>query len=177
MRIKNRWTTRSALLALPLAVLLLGACGGTAEEDDAASSGSSESSSGPTGGDSEAATDEDFMEWQLSHASCMRDNGIDMPDPEGDAGSLSIELESVDTDAWMAASEICREELGDPPMVDDGRTPEERLEQQLETAACLRENGFDIADPQPDTAMEIPADAPDEVLSECGIGMSTGAGS
>lgn len=108
-----------------------------------------------------AATD--FEEAFLAYTSCMRQNGIEMPDFEsahGD-GSGSQRLDEGDTqppplpfdpesEEYLQADEICREHLAG--VVGDGREDEvplteEEQEALLEYTECLRANGIDIADP------------------------------
>jgi hypothetical protein len=129
--------TRSVLFAVPLLVLAvaLGACGGDS-----------------TGGDSDGgnATQASDHEKQLAFARCMRDNGVDMPDPKpiGDGGLAVAAGSAADANdpAFNAALEKCRSKLpngGQPRPL----TPEQR-EKQLAFAKCMRENGItDFPDP------------------------------
>lgn len=51
----------------------------------------------------------EMMDQQLAFAQCMRDNGVDWPDPSGDGGTM-IELgDDISSETIHAAMEICRE--------------------------------------------------------------------
>ena len=121
------------LILLAGFVLLLAACGGD--------------SSAP-----ETTALADTEEQLLQFAECMRDQGIDLPDPSvGADGFPEFEppegFDPNDTDALFDAIEACREHI-------------EGLTQQfadidlnaisdtlVEFADCMRDNGFDLPDP------------------------------
>ncbi|MEU4362423.1 hypothetical protein [Promicromonospora sp. NPDC023987] len=155
----------AAALAIPLLLGALTACG---TSDDTPDTG------GGTGSDTSSQS---FDDYQLAFASCMRDQGVDMPDPNSDG---SIEAQAGD--GFMEAAEACQAELGEPPAA-PGAGPQKSEEEQraewLKIAACFRDNGHDVPDPGPGESITIPMDAPEAVLEECvpeGIGGSTGAG-
>ena len=132
---------RTMLALLTATALLLSACGQQAAGEDA----------------SEDAGDTSMEDAGLAYAQCMRDNGVDMPDPESDADGGRVQMrlpEGVDpeSDAFQRAEEECRP-LMEGAVQDriDDLTPEERerIEQQmLDLAACMREEGYDMPDPQ-----------------------------
>ena len=157
-------------LAIPLLLSALTACGtgdGAADPDSSADGGS----------DGTEST-QSFDDYQLAFASCMREQGVDMPDPNPDG---SIEAQS--DDRFMEAAEVCQGEVGDPPAAPGGDGPEmsdeERQAEMLELTECFRDNGIDVADPQPGELPSIPMDVPDEVFEECapnGFSGATGSG-
>jgi hypothetical protein len=151
-------TSKLAMMAsAAVLVALLGACGGGAESPSSAETAGTE----PT----QSATS--FDDWQLSFADCMRGEGIDMPDPDS-GGGLGLD-NGGDPNAFAAAAQKCRDELGDPPAADgpDTTTDEQMLADQLKTAKCLREEGYDVADPEPGEGLNVPADVPPDVLETC----------
>ncbi|AOS61382.1 hypothetical protein [Actinoalloteichus hymeniacidonis] len=174
MKISARRSLRNALLVLPLAVLLTGACGGGEEESSPAPDAGNDAASGGT---EQAGTDDELEEWGLNFRSCMRDAGIDMPEPEGgmmEAPSADI----ISSDAFIEADEACREEFGEPPMAEGGLDPEERHEENLRIASCFRENGVDVPDPAPGEMLTIDLEIPEDVFEACDVqGLPTGAGS
>jgi anti-sigma regulatory factor (Ser/Thr protein kinase) len=98
------------------------------------------------------ATDEDAI---LAFAACMRDNGVeDFEDPEVAAdGSVQFgfggggQTSDVDRETMETARQACGEFLEG---VAFGRNSEDRseIEDQLyEFAACMRDNGYDMPDP------------------------------
>ncbi|GAB7046514.1 lipoprotein [Catenuloplanes indicus] len=110
-------------------------------------------------------------QYQLDMAACMREQGVDMPDPQGNAG-VALDVSGLDMAAVQAAAQACQQRLGPPPAADGGpgKTGEERLADQLKIAQCLREHGVDAEDPVPGGAMELPADLPEAAAQACGIG-------
>ncbi len=80
-------------------------------------------------------------------AKCMRDNGVDLPDPEpgGEPGGFG-EVDRTDPD-FERARQACREFLpggGDLSKLDPGK-----LDQLRAFTQCMRGNGIDIPDPDP----------------------------
>lgn len=108
------------------------------------------------------------MEWQLDYSACMREQGIDMPDPTAGGAVQAIDPSKIDMAAFEAADTACVEELGAPP-VPEGPSEEEIREQQLELTKCLREQGIDIDDPKPGEGVGLPS-VSDEVAEACGLG-------
>jgi hypothetical protein len=160
--------------AAVLATLSLAACGaaddgagadsGTADEGEVASIGttiadaSSSDDSAPAGDDSGEA---DIQEAALEFAKCMREHGIDMPDPVfdgeggGPGGGVMIQAggpgESIDPEEMDAANEACQPIMEavrgafEPP---DPEELERMKAEALEFAQCMREHGVDMPDPQ-----------------------------
>jgi hypothetical protein len=115
---------------------------GTANTGNAGNAGSSTAPSASL--DPEAA--------QLAFARCMRDNGVDMPDPVaggapgGGGGTIAVGGDGIDAKKMQAAFEACQKFLGsaggsatqiDPAMQD----------KMLKFAGCMRDHGIDFPDP------------------------------
>jgi hypothetical protein len=102
------------------------------------------------GGDEGEKPASDFDK-QLAFSKCMRENGVDMPDPkEGPDGSVLIGAAGAGPDdaAFTAAYEKCRAKL--PNGGTHTMSPEER-QKQLTFARCMRDNGIaDYPDPPAD---------------------------
>lgn len=155
---KHRYRLGSGRLMAGLAAagLLLVACGGggsgtsvaALSEDDAA-----DAASGSTDG---AATEEELLEY----TECLRDQGLDIEDPEIDEdgnvvfGGPRAGFDDADQDDLaqlredlQAAQEVC----GPPPGGGFGnRAGVDQTEIQdafLELAQCMRDNGVDVPDP------------------------------
>jgi hypothetical protein len=137
-------------------LLALGAagCGGADSGDGVATAGG--------GGDHEASasatpgpmSDE---ERQVKFAQCMRDQGIDMPDPEIDQGRVRIQIpDGTDPQKARAAREKCKQYLpngGERPKMNP-----QQLDQMRRFAQCMRENGIpEFPDPNPDGGIQIQA--------------------
>jgi hypothetical protein len=123
-------------------------------DDDTADDGTADDDDGADDGD-EAVDPADAA---VDFARCMREHGVDMPDPEvtGDGG-IGIAIggpdgeEPPDREVLQEAQEACEPILEDA--MPEGRRdldPEEveRIrEQALEFAECMREHGIDMPDP------------------------------
>jgi hypothetical protein len=136
-----RWRLFGAVAALA-AVLALGACGG-GEDEGVASAGGERKAAPPAETESPDPADPD--EQALVFADCMRDNGVDMPDPGPGQQGLSEAFQSV-------ASRYDRKTLQTAIAACQDRMPQYAQEQQhedgwqLELAECLRKQGLDVSD-------------------------------
>jgi hypothetical protein len=141
----TRTTARSRAFgaaAAAVALLVLSACGGAAAGGEVASAGGDANTADPSETGDTAPLDED--EQALVFAECMRDNGVDMPDPGPGQQGLGEAFQAVagnydraTLDQAIAACEdlipqYAQEEHGDDLM--------------LELADCLREQGLDVSD-------------------------------
>jgi hypothetical protein len=97
--------------------MTLAACGGGGDDDaaDVASLGTGEE---PVTTDPQSAASKDPEEAMLAFTECMRDHGVDMPDPVFDQGGR-VEIGPGDevggdmsSDEFEAANEACRDEDG-----------------------------------------------------------------
>jgi hypothetical protein len=87
----------------------------------------------------------------LAHARCMRDHGIDVPDPQFDGGRVLQRGpdEGASPDKVSEAEEACRKHLEEiePPELSEEQQQEMR-EAALAHARCMREHGIeDFPDP------------------------------
>lgn len=92
----------------------------------------------------------------LAHAQCMRDHGFDWPDPRYVDGEWETHYDGIDLEspAFKEAEVECRK-VGEKADADAGSVddPEERsraeeeLEQHLQFAKCMRDQGIDFPDP------------------------------
>lgn len=96
----------------------------------------------PTASASAAAT-ADFTKY----AQCMRDNGIEMGDPDPNTGRPDIDINNIDMDKFRAAQEKCRDLLPAGGM--RGTLDAAQQEQLRVFAQCMRDNGIDMPDPDP----------------------------
>ena len=101
---------------------------------------------------------DDPMDALLDFAACMRENGVDMPDPQAGGGTVIIEAGLGDgtsppsfeaNDQFRLAEEACRSHLD--ALAAPGSDPErdaEMMESLLAYAECMRDNGVDMPDPE-----------------------------
>lgn len=149
----RRWRTFLVPAALAVGVLAT-ACGGGAggATDGIASAGD--------GTPARNATDKATVDPEqagLDFARCMREHGVDMPDPQaGGGGMVMIGPGPGEVQAGRAvgppagfeeAHEACKHILED--LIGDGPGPMDPAEQDraLRFAQCMRDNGIDLPDP------------------------------
>jgi hypothetical protein len=149
----RRWLILVAALGL-----LLAACGG----DDGAQ-GIASLQEGTTAGDASSTTTAavDPEQAVLDFAACMREHGVDMPDPEinsaggGIGFGFTIQGEASDQgtdDAQMQqmqeANEACQHFL--EGVVQEFERPDmtEMQDQMLAFSQCMRDHGIDYPDPE-----------------------------
>lgn len=199
---------RRLAAVLVLGGMLAGCGGGGGDEDDgvasidesAAADESDDQDDEDTSGGGGRIDDSEMQDAMLEYAQCMRDNGIDMPDPEFEEGggiSLGIDSEGgpdPESEEFKAAQEECE------PIIEEVRpdvqlSPEEQAEMQdqlVAMAECMRARGHDMPDPQVDDGggVRITRGAPDDEgagppdeqfeqdMEECGeeAGMDGGPG-
>lgn len=143
------------LLALMGAILLsLAACGGDsgtttptlASLSDTSAEGPSDTTTTTVAVDPEVA----FQEY----AACMREHGVEMPDPStgGGGGVITIGGEGFDLEAMDEAAAACdpilESAFGEFEMSPDQEA--EMRDQELAFARCMRDNGVDWPDPTGD---------------------------
>jgi hypothetical protein len=142
----KRTTARRLTLALVAAVavvLALSACGGTDEGDGVASAGGQQNAAEPAQTEPAGPRDPDAQ--ALVFAGCMRDNGVDMPDPGPGQQGLVDAFESVSGNydratleqALAACQDLMPQYAQAHPQGDDW---------MLALAECLREQGLDVSD-------------------------------
>ncbi|MBN2113922.1 MAG: hypothetical protein JW785_07340, partial [Acidimicrobiia bacterium] len=99
----------------------------------------------------------DLEEALLAFTACMREEGFDLPDPEVDAeGNLRLVsfladagLEAVrrDAEGLREAAQGCRHHLEGVALRFASLDQTAMQDRLLEYAACMREHGFDMPDP------------------------------
>lgn len=119
-------------IAVAVAALFIGlalaACGGGGDSDGA-----------------ENSADQDRQEAALAYARCMREHGVDFPDPVN--GRFEFRSQRGDEEKLQEAQEACADILEDAaPPVDEEQEAEMR-EAALEFAKCMRQHGVDMPDP------------------------------
>ncbi|HEX2314060.1 MAG TPA: hypothetical protein VHJ17_10015 [Thermomonospora sp.] len=146
----RQWRPRGAALALvPLLALTLAGCGSEGKGPDA------------------KASREADAERARKFAQCMRENGVQMEDPEiGEDGGLKIRQRAPQSGSKSGRPAIveekardamakCRQHLpngGKPPKL----SPEE-VEKMRQFAKCMRQHGVDMPDPDPNGGIRVEA--------------------
>jgi len=147
MTTRSRHRTVMTLTALAFTVTGLAACGGGSSAGPSIASVAGVAS--PSAGASAAATSDG-----LKFAACMRENGIDMPDPDpssaGGGGGLRSLSGSADQTKLNAALKKCQQYR--PTGGQGGALADPANQKQLEALAkCFRGHGVDVPDPDPAT--------------------------
>lgn len=123
--------------------------GGVASIDDVSTE--TTTTAAPTSDGGEPAIDEEKV---LDFAACIREQGIDFPDPVVDAdGNVGFdlmalrELTDVDEDELRAAFEPCADLLVGVNFGFDQVFDAEFQDDLVAFSGCMRDNGFDMPDP------------------------------
>ena len=142
-----RFVIRMALVVLAIATLA--ACSGAAANPSGVASLGSQSPDPSSSAEPQASMDPE--EAALAFAECMREHGVDMPDPQvGSNGEMTFSIGvgpgNADMETMQAAQEACQDlmprAMGEPREL----TAEEK-DAMLGFAQCMRDNGIDMPDP------------------------------
>jgi hypothetical protein len=151
-----------------VAAAMLAACGSAAANDrEVASLSTTNADDATTGtGDPPATTGAvDPSEAPLQFAKCMRQHGIDMPDPtiSDGGGGVMVQIggapgsgneKGPDPKELEAANKECEHFLKDASAGFDPPSPEDQKKMQDQALAfskCMRDHGVDMPDPQVST--------------------------
>lgn len=145
MRVRPTGGMIAAILAVLLA-LLLGACGGKAKSPGVASlRGASGSGSAQN-----ASSSQDPYQQALQFARCMRQHGVNLPDPKPAAGggfTFQITGRKSDQATINAALSACQK-YQPRALTGQGKASPETFQKALAFARCMRQHGIDMPDPQ-----------------------------
>jgi len=145
---------KQLILLLVVCALVATACAGESDAEGVASLEGSEPTNSTEAEGSAAAGQIDTEQAMLNFTQCLRDEGLDIQDPEMDAdGNLNFRqlaqgAEGLDRETLRAGFEACQSELegitlgGGPGF--DRTAIQDTL---IEYAACMRDNGYDMEDP------------------------------
>ena len=141
-----------AVLAALALTLALAACGGEDADAQVASLGGTTTSAEEDDDGSGDADEGNPEEAMLAYARCMREHGIDVPDPQVDEdGRTEFRLVRPrgNEEKFEEAQEACGEHLEDArPRNLDPEQEQEIREAMLAFAKCMREHGVDMPDPE-----------------------------
>jgi hypothetical protein len=86
----------------------------------------------------------------LNFAKCMREHGVDMPDPKFEGGGgVSMTRRDSNPDTARAAEKACQhfqDEVKPPPMSEAQQAQARKA--ALANSKCMRDHGFNMPDPQ-----------------------------
>jgi hypothetical protein len=122
--------TTTALMAVAVTSLALAACGGDG---------------GSGGGKSNR---EEMEEYALRNAECLRQHGVDVPDPKPGQGLL-MDNRDANPEEFERAQRACEKKLGKPPAPELSEEEQREFrEAALKFSRCMRAQGIDMSDPK-----------------------------
>ncbi len=129
-------------IAISAIALLIAACSSGDDASNVASLTSVENS--PVADIADSIDDEQAL---IDFSACMRDQGVDFPDPIVDADGYPrfdfTDPEDIDSDALFEAGEACQDHLEGVVLGLADFDTAEFNDTFLEYASCMRENGFE----------------------------------
>jgi hypothetical protein len=127
------------VLALALAVA---ACGGGDKPGGVASLGDRATATTSAGGSQER---------RVAFARCMRQHGVNLPDPNPNQTDWDPEPEGPKPAGWDAAWQACRQRLPASDLPNNAPPSPQELGQLRAFAVCMRAHDIDMSDPDPTT--------------------------
>lgn len=144
---KTQGTKVVALLAS--AVCAVGLLAGCSDSSDKAS------------GQASASATVKADEYLLKIAQCMRDKGVDVPDPDS-TGSISI------PDGSESVARECEKTVGLPGGDGGNDLAQPGVQEELVKAAqCLRKEGYDVPDPSAGQGIQLNGNIPQATMQKC----------
>ncbi|MFI5766187.1 hypothetical protein ACIA8F_35295 [Streptomyces sp. NPDC051563] len=138
----KRSTTMTTAALLTGLTLFVTACTGGAGGSDGKKDGKSDSSNSSGTGGSGGGADADNA---LKLRKCLRDNGVDAPDPKPGEDPRGMTLGAgADQEVLKKAMDKC----GMKGPGSGGEMPQAEKDKALKQAKCMRDNGFDFPDPE-----------------------------
>jgi hypothetical protein len=133
---------RAVGTVLLAAVLGLAGCRGSSHHPGVATAGG-----GAHGASASPTASVDPEEAQRQFTQCMREHGVDVPDPDtGQSGGGGVRIQASAGSKVEAALQACQKYL---PAGKLSSPNPQQLEQAREFAKCMRDHGVDIPDPDP----------------------------
>ena len=152
-RLRPYLAALGAVLALALAIA---ACSGGGDKGEGVARLDGDKVTATT---SPGNSGKDFKQQMLAYARCLRQHGVDMPDPKIDAnGRMAMQLPAgvgPDDPKFKVADQACKQYApsGEPEKVDP-----QVQQQMLAYARCMRQQGINIPDPKPGEGIGVDGD-------------------
>jgi len=146
-------------LLAPVRVVAVAACGGDGggKSDGVASLGGAGKATATT----RAGASSDLTQAALAFVRCMRQHGINMPDPKPD-GRIELRIgDDRDGSYVRAAQQACRRSLpGGQARKPTAQDQQQALAQGLAFVRCMRQHGIDWPDPKLDAQGDLRQEGP-----------------
>jgi hypothetical protein len=150
-RPSRRWPQLAGLVGAVVALTLtVAACGGGGKANGVASlSGSGKATATTSAGGGKAGGVQVDRQKALAWARCMRQHGINLPDPQFSGDNIGQQLPSraeQGSAKFKAAEQACKQYLpnGGQPTPADAQ----EFQQALAFARCMRQHGINLPDPK-----------------------------
>ncbi|MCY0924085.1 MULTISPECIES: hypothetical protein [unclassified Streptomyces] len=169
---RKRCALASAAMGMALALSACGGGGGGSSDDVASAGGEKKPSADAP---QKEKSPEEMQKARLKYASCMREQGIDMPDPDADGQQVA---QPADAKKFQAAVDKCKQFMPNADGQAPGYSPEQKAK-DVKLAQCLRGKGVEAEDPTADGMMNIPngdSQKTQDALKACGAVSSGKAG-
>ena len=145
-----------ALVAVTGVICALGmvaGCGGKDSADAAASA---------------SGTAQSVEDYNIRFAQCLRDAGFNVSDSDSDKDIRTQDV-GGDAAAFNTAVEECEKKLGTPPGAStQGPDDPEILQSSIALAECLRNDGYDVKDPEPGKGLSLDLGTiPNSAIQKC----------
>ena len=149
----------AAAASVVCALGMVAACGGGKSADAAGASASS--------------TADAAQDYNLKFNQCLRDAGFNVSDSDGDKDIRTQDV-GGDAAAFNTAVEECEKKLGTPPGAStQGPDDPEILKSSIALAECLRNDGYDVKDPEPGKGLSLDVGTiPQEAIEKCAAATS-----
>ncbi|MEU6430354.1 hypothetical protein ABZ860_31050 [Microbispora sp. NPDC046973] len=140
--------------AFGLALALAGCGAAPADDGIASAGGATPGTAGGAAARPSASATVDRQEAQLKFAQCMREHGVDVPDPDAD-GRVRIMGKKGDEAAMQKAMQACQHFMKDAVGDKLGGDDPEARDRMVKFAQCMREHGIDMPDPAPGQGIQV----------------------
>jgi hypothetical protein len=134
------------LLAAVAATVALAACGDSSEESTPTPSSGGSSASSATSNEQDAA--------RVKLLQCVREQGIDVPDTDR-TGEAFAQLSPADRERMEAALRGPCQQYQSEAFGESEAHPPDFLDALTKFTVCLRENGADVPDPDPQAPFSV----------------------
>ncbi|MEV4376150.1 hypothetical protein [Streptosporangium sp. NPDC049644] len=135
---------RLLLLAVPL---LLAGCGAVPTTSGVAGKGDGAASAS-------ASASADQGQAQLRFARCMRENGVDMADPDG-SGKIRVQAQKGEEGKLEKAMKECQHFMEDAAGGKGAAADPKRRDEMVRYVQCMREQGIEMEDPDPNGKLRL----------------------
>jgi hypothetical protein len=145
---------RTILIALAVPLFVLAGCADGSDPGVATAAGTG-APAAPAAAEEGPEPAEDPQERGRQFAQCMRDHGVDMPDPDANGGRVEFQAGAADADKIDEAQQACQRYApgsgGTKAEIDPAT-----LEQMRAFSQCMRDNGVPgFPDPSADDGMLV----------------------